>query len=382
MALTFPEDITQPYVDTASGLKYVYNTGVGAWESAIQPPVIIAENEPGIALDGFLWYKPSSQVVYIKAGSSDQPPNPRWVLLTTSGSGGTDENGNPIPQNLVTISPNPPSDANGKLWWDNETGRLMIFYEDGNSGQWCEASPNIDGTNGSGVASGQSPPPGASEGDMWFNTTNNELSIYNNNQWKGIQSQIEGVVTATGVNPIDVNSSDPANIKISIKTATLNRRGSVQLADSNVTEVATSNSQALTPVGLKGVLSTEPQRYIRNAATNARGIVELATSSESISGNSTTKAVTPKALTDTINSKGAAIPTGTVIMLAVQTNTPAGYLPCLGDLYGKSVHPDLWKVLTNDGKSFPYGGSATNFRVPDMRGAIPGLTAGGYFIKT
>ena len=372
MALTFPEDTTQPYVDTASGLKYVYNTGVGAWESAIQPPVIITSdgNAPGISLDGFLWYDTKNSIVYIRHQTG-------WVSLTQTGDGSSSGS------SVVSISDTPPSPpTSGQLWWDNNTGRLMIFYQDRNSGQWCEASPNIDGVNGSGVASGQSPPPGASEGDMWFNTANNELSIYNNNQWKGIQSQIEGVVTATGVNPIDVNSSDPANIKISIKTATLNRRGSVQLADSNVTEVATSNSQALTPVGLKGVLSTKPQLYIRSAATNARGIVELATSSESISGNSTTTAVTPKGLTDTINAKGAAIPTGTVIMLAVQTNTPAGYLPCLGDLYGKSVHPDLWKVLTNDGKSFPYGGSATNFRVPDMRGAIPGLTAGGYFIKT
>ena len=40
MALNFPTDTSAPYIDPISGLKYVFNSAVGAWEAAIQPPVV------------------------------------------------------------------------------------------------------------------------------------------------------------------------------------------------------------------------------------------------------------------------------------------------------------------------------------------------------
>ena len=46
MALNFPANTSLPYVDPISGLKYIYNTSVGAWEAAIQPPAIVSSTPP------------------------------------------------------------------------------------------------------------------------------------------------------------------------------------------------------------------------------------------------------------------------------------------------------------------------------------------------
>ena len=47
----------------------------------------------------------------------------------------------------------PPSNApNGALWWDVESGRLMIYYDDGDTAQWVVATPE------SGLTGGNEPP--------------------------------------------------------------------------------------------------------------------------------------------------------------------------------------------------------------------------------
>lgn len=44
-------------------------------------------------------------------------------------------------------SNNPPPTTD-YFWWNNETGRLYIFYNDGDSGQWVDASPAVQGEQG------------------------------------------------------------------------------------------------------------------------------------------------------------------------------------------------------------------------------------------
>ena len=42
------------------------------------------------------------------------------------------------------VSANPPSSpTSGNLWWNSNTGGLYIYYNDGNSSQWVEASPRL-----------------------------------------------------------------------------------------------------------------------------------------------------------------------------------------------------------------------------------------------
>jgi hypothetical protein len=43
---------------------------------------------------------------------------------------------------VATTSTPPSSPVDGDLWWDDENGRLFIYYDDGTSVQWVEASPS------------------------------------------------------------------------------------------------------------------------------------------------------------------------------------------------------------------------------------------------
>ena len=53
----------------------------------------------------------------------------------------------------VTMSSSAPvSPSNGDLWWNTEIGSLYIYYNDGDTSQWVEASPNFASGGGSGGA--------------------------------------------------------------------------------------------------------------------------------------------------------------------------------------------------------------------------------------
>lgn len=47
----------------------------------------------------------------------------------------------------VIVDSNPPSSAaQGDLWWDTVTANLYMYYNDGDSQQWVDASPGVDAT--------------------------------------------------------------------------------------------------------------------------------------------------------------------------------------------------------------------------------------------
>jgi hypothetical protein len=52
-----------------------------------------------------------------------------WIDLPTGSS-----------VNISTTAPGSPS--SGDMWWDSDVGNLFIYYNDGTSSQWVEASPN------------------------------------------------------------------------------------------------------------------------------------------------------------------------------------------------------------------------------------------------
>ena len=59
--------------------------------------------------------------------------------IITDGSGGLSfgEAGS-----STTISDTPPSSPSaGEMWWESDTGRLKIYYNDGSSSQWVDAFP-------------------------------------------------------------------------------------------------------------------------------------------------------------------------------------------------------------------------------------------------
>lgn len=70
----------------------------------------------------------------------------------------------------TTISATPPSSPSaGNLWWDSEEGKLKIYYSDGTSSQWVDASSNTFG-NGSNITVGTTAPSSPSVNDLWVDT--------------------------------------------------------------------------------------------------------------------------------------------------------------------------------------------------------------------
>ncbi|MBN2542535.1 tail fiber protein [bacterium] len=61
---------------------------------------------------------------------------------------------------------------------------------------------------------------------------------------------------------------------------------------------------------------------------------------------------------------GYVMPVGAVIPYAGST-APTGWLMCDGTLYGTATYADLFAVI-----SYTYGGSGTNFRVPNLKGRV------------
>ena len=101
MALNFPDPAdSQIYVDSTTGLKYIWNTAVQAWESAIQPPVIVTNTQPNVEVQGFLWYDPSNDTLYVREGA-------QWNSVSDSTSG--------VNSLTVGVSP-PPNPTGGDLW--------------------------------------------------------------------------------------------------------------------------------------------------------------------------------------------------------------------------------------------------------------------------
>ena len=125
MALNFPDPADQQiYVDSETGLKYIYNTVVQAWESAIQPPAIVSASSPNVQIEGFLWYDGTTLYVY---------HNSAWVAAGGGGSGA----------NVSIGDTAPPTPGAGDLWWDSAAGRMFVYYIDIDSAQWVDANAGV-----------------------------------------------------------------------------------------------------------------------------------------------------------------------------------------------------------------------------------------------
>ena len=350
MTLNFPTDTSVPYVDPVSGLKYVYNTTVGAWESAIQPPSIIAATNPDIVIEGFLWFNTTDGNLYVYH-------NGAWQTVGTDGGGST-----------VRIGDAPPSlPTNGDLWWDSEVGRLFVFYDDGDSTQWIDAAPN-QSVGGSGVVSGLSAPSSPQEGDLWLNTGNNTLNVYSGGTWVSTVAASTGVATLTVQTPL-TNSGTTQNPDISIGISNSTSAGVIRIATQAEVNAGSLTSVALTP----GTLLNGVTNYLPDADESTKGVSEIATSAEIITGTDNTRTITPAGLTAALLSIGLAVPSGTVITFAGST-APTGYLACDGTDVSRATYADLFTAI---GVVYGEGDGASTFGLPDLRGEFVRGVDGG-----
>ena len=111
----------------------------GSWSIFGTGNTVTASDEPpSVALGGDLWWDSGlTTALYFYYVDDD---GGQWVPATPSGGGeGT------AGQTTVIMSSDAPSTEDnepGQLWWSNEDGRLYVLYDDGNSRQWVDASPD------------------------------------------------------------------------------------------------------------------------------------------------------------------------------------------------------------------------------------------------
>ena len=354
MALNFPSNTSQPYFDPISGLKYIYNTSIGAWETAIQPPAVITATAPTINIPGFLWWDETEgrlKIWYVSGGTG------AWIDAT------------PVPSPAdTTISPTAPSGAlNGDLWWNSTNGRLYVYYQDVDSSQWVDASPDPDSGSvlEAAIAQGDTPPSNPKVNDLWFDTVSGNLFIYyvdvNSSQWiitQNVSSSTVYLESLAASGPLSVGGT-AAKPVLSIISGTTTASGVIRLATNAESTAKTLTTVALTP----GVLSSTISSYLTAATDSASGTVELATTAETSAGTDTTKAVTPKALKDSLTALGGSTnPVGTVITFASQT-APTGYLKCDGSAISRSTYATLFGVI---GTTFGAGNTSTTFNLPAL----------------
>ena len=264
MALNFPlnPDDQSIYVDQVSGLKYIFNKAIGGWETAIQPPVIVTEGvQPDIVIEGFLWWDNAARNLYVLR-------NGTWTPVSGDTDGTT----------TVTVSDSPPgSPTQGDLWWDNIGGTLYIYYVDSDSPQWVIAAPNLNTDDRSIVYTGLTAPDQPLQGDMWFNTANNELLVYHNGNWVSVVASNSGISSITGVLPITTDTVQ-GRTTISIRDASTTQKGSARFATQQEVSAKINDNVAISPyrlaVGIDG--------YLPDATESTRGVMKIATASQMV----------------------------------------------------------------------------------------------------
>ena len=355
MALNFPRPDQSPYVDPDSGLKYIYNPTIGAWESAIQPPAIVTYDcqPPDIIIDGFLWFNNCDLTLYIYR-------NGDWIPVVDGEYG------------PVFIGINPPSNpASGDLWWDPVSGVLFVWYVEANtadpSAQWMPCFNGSGGAMGDtgGAFVGPFAPGSPAEGQLWLNTNNNILYVYTDaDGWIANQSELQGVKSVEGRFPIVIDEEYPDEPIVTIADATHSTRGSVRLASNGETSNGLNDSSAVTPASLKYALAdVSSSGVLPDASTTSKGIIRVATVDEVLDGGDDDLAVSPSALKQTLPQLGVSNPPGSVIAYA-GTEVPGGYLHCDGKQYDRLAYPELYDAIKET-----YGGNGVGqFNVPDLRG--------------
>ena len=90
----------------------------------------------------------------------------------------------------IIQSATPPVDPTpSTLWWDEVSGRLYVYYNDGTSSQWVDAAPaGISGSGGGGgsIIQSATPPVDPTPSTLWWNSVAGRLYVYYND---GITSQ-------------------------------------------------------------------------------------------------------------------------------------------------------------------------------------------------
>ena len=352
MTLNFPGDTSQPYIDPISGLKYLFNNSIGAWETAIQPPAVISPTKPALTMPGFLWWDSVCGSLYIYYSDSDSS---QWVEVLPSGSSGA-------PSTVVT--PVEPADPRiGDIWINTTDPNAPLMYVWGTIGgqvQWIllnrTGSPFAGAYAGPEITSGQSEPNNARQNDIWYDTVSEELKIYRDTWITVNRPAVELPTPVTTLGSLSIDS----NNKISIKSASTTEIGVVRLATQAEVNEGFKTDVAVSP----GKLKQGIDKHLKSSSTTESGVISLATAAEVVEGTNNSKAITPLTLKSSIGSLGVSVPAGMIMEFAGSV-PPNGYLACNGSNVSRSQYSNLFSAI---GTTYGIGDGNTTFALPTKSG--------------
>ena len=148
MAYNFPDSPSNGDTVTINGIVYTYNSTKGAWKTTAASgggggggaSVTSSDTAPTNPSDGDLWWSSSEAVLYIYYADGDSS---QWVQASTPGADGASG------LNVTTSDTAPTSPSAGDFWWDSDANALFIYYTDADSSQWVQATtPGADGADG------------------------------------------------------------------------------------------------------------------------------------------------------------------------------------------------------------------------------------------
>lgn len=154
-------DVTISGISTGQVLKWNGSNWYAGPDNAASgsgASVTASDSAPSLPSSGDLWWKSDEGrlKVYYDDGSTSQ-----WVDASPPGS--------PVVTASDTAPGNP---GDGSLWWKSDEGRLKIYYRDGDSDQWVDANPPLANTS-------------IADGTTYVTVTNNEINFITDgsNKW-------------------------------------------------------------------------------------------------------------------------------------------------------------------------------------------------------
>ena len=176
MAINFPATSGQPtdgsYTHTVGNITWLWD-GI-TWRSGVSSST--SESDPIFTSSA--------------AGSITSTHIANWNAAYSWGNGAS----------VTTSDTAPTSPSDGDLWWQSDTGYLKIYYNDGDSTQWVDASPTAASATSAKVLTADVPPANPVNGDLWWKSDSGTLKVYfadsDSNQW--VDASPAGGITGGG----------------------------------------------------------------------------------------------------------------------------------------------------------------------------------------
>lgn len=140
--------------------------------------VTTSDTAPSNPSEGDLWYDTTELTTYVYYNDGDSS---QWVNASPNGMSAS--------LNISDTAPTNPSD--GDLWFDSTTLKTFVYYNDGSSSQWVTLVPTVGGTGGgvttyADTATMVQESPDA--GSLGYVTANNNLYLYNGSGWSKVDT--------------------------------------------------------------------------------------------------------------------------------------------------------------------------------------------------